>query len=135
MDKKLEKQLRLEPIVNEDRFIYPEKEFSTAIPQFEPALNWYQTSDGYILALEMLGVGEEDVRLEISEDRLFVQNVSSQFGLPEDAVPVTVEFTPVYFKRMIQLPTGKLDLSRISWRLKNGILLISLPFKEQKVVN
>ena len=95
-----------------------------------PAVNVKELSDQFILEMTIPGLSKKEVNISIEEDKMVI---SSNMAEREDTPTFTLrEFNFGDFKRTFILPDS-INKDKITASFKNGILLISLAKKEEKV--
>ena len=95
---------------------------------FEPAADVVEKPDGLYLAIDMPGVDQKGLEVTIEEHVLHIRGTSAGSG--ETAPPVHREFECGDFERSFRL-TPDLDEARITASLRNGVLQIALPKREE----
>ena len=103
-----------------------QKEEST-IPArvFIPSADIYENQDTLTVILEMPGVEKDNVQIKVEEDVLKVEgrlDLSKYKGLQ----PLYIEYNVGDYTRTFQL-SSKVDQSKISADLKDGVLTLLLP--------
>jgi HSP20 family protein len=90
---------------------------------WRPAADIYRTPEGWVVKLELAGVRQEDVNVEVSGSELFVSGVRRDRFVEEGWTHHSMEITYSHFERVIELPC---DLSRasVSIETRNGLLLL-----------
>jgi len=107
-----------------------QKEEST-IPArvFVPSADIYENEDTLTVILEMPGVEKNNVQIKIEDDVLKVEgrlDLSKYKGLQ----PLYIEYNVGDYTRSFQL-SSKVDQSKITADLKNGVLTLTLPKVEE----
>ena len=107
-----------------------QKEEST-IPArvFVPSADIYENEDTLTVILEMPGVEKNNVQIKIEDDILKVDgrlDLSKYKGLQ----PLYIEYNVGDYTRSFQL-SSKVDQSKITADLKNGVLTLTLPKVEE----
>jgi len=93
-----------------------------------PGVNIYETKDGYVLEAEMPGVNREglEIMLEGSEITL----VGRRHLEPVSGMPLFRESHVADFRRVFELDPA-IDTARISARMDQGVLTLTLPKSER----
>jgi HSP20 family protein len=91
-------------------------------------VNIWETNDGYNAALLAPGIDEQSLNVTVHEDTLGVEGELT-FPAPEGAHMVWQEFTPVKFRRSLQLGSA-VDPTRVEATYQNGVLFVSMPKAE-----
>lgn len=93
--------------------------------EWQPALDVYESADGFLLVFALPGVRAEDVEAMV-EDRSFVVTGTRHVPLPEGVRAHLIESARGYFERRIRLPANS-DLTGLRTELTNGQLLVQVP--------
>lgn len=100
---------------------------------FKPRVDIRESKKDYVIEVDVPGVDDKDVTLEILDDKLFVQGEKSH--RKEDKNDKEgyhlVERSYGSFRRVLNLP-GDADRDNVDARFKNGVLEITIPKKELK---
>ena len=94
-----------------------------------PAVNIFETKDGFVLEAEMPGVNKEG--LEITLDGSALTLVGRRSDVAPQTEPIYQESRPTHFRRVFELDPA-LDTAKIDARMEQGVLTLSLP-KTEKV--
>ena len=104
------------------------KDKTTDRPPVSPDVNIFETKDAFVLEAEMAGVNKEG--LEITLDG----NVLTFVGRRQDTTPATGvlyrESRQADYRRVFELDPS-IDTSRISAKMDQGILVLTLPKVER----
>jgi len=112
---------------NEDQVV---RENSRAERSYvSPAVNIFETKDGFVLEAEMPGVNKEG--LEITLDGSALTLVGRRSDVAPQTEPIYQESRPTHFRRVFELDPA-LDTAKIDARMEQGVLTLSLP-KTEKV--
>ena len=108
--------------------------FAADPEQGRSRLRFTKTSDGYELSVNMPGFGEEDVRLSVHEGVLSIKGESRLGRQDQEEVLVREraggsKIGVTRFERAVRLPED-IDERRVNARMKNGVLMVALPQKE-----
>jgi HSP20 family protein len=92
---------------------------------YVPYTDVYETEEALTVAMEVPGVGREDVAVEVKDDVLRVEGRIdfSKYGGLE---PVYTEYNVGHWTRSFAL-SDKVDQERIDARLEDGVLTLTLP--------
>lgn len=93
-----------------------------------PEVNIFETNDGYVLEAEMPGVNKEG--LEITLEGTEINLVGHRQVDPLNGEALFAESRPVDYRRVFELDPA-IDTSRISARMDQGVLTLTLPKSEQ----
>jgi HSP20 family protein len=94
----------------------------------KPTLDLSATDKEYTIAVEIPGVDEKDVKLEIANDTLTIRGEKKQEKEEKDKNYYRVERTYGSFQRVLSLPEDA-DQAGVKATFKRGILTISMPRK------
>jgi HSP20 family protein len=98
------------------------------VEYFSPVVNLHQDAEGFILEVEMPGVGKQGVEVTVEDGKLILGGhrtaAPSDFGRAVHRERRTGEY-----RRVFDLDPG-IDASRISARMEQGLLTIHLPKTE-----
>lgn len=96
---------------------------------FKPQLNIASDDQQYHISLEVPGLSEEDVILELNQDNtLSIRGEKSQEQETQDKRYYRIERSYGQFQRLLALPKDS-DTDKMRATLKNGVLEIVLPKK------
>jgi HSP20 family protein len=93
-----------------------------------PEVNIFETADGYVLEAEMPGVNKDG--LEITLEGTEITVVGHRKVEPLGGEALFVESRPADFRRVFELDPA-IDTSKISARMDQGVLTLTLPKSEQ----
>jgi len=118
---------RSDPFEFFDRFF----DFEPVMGRFprNPAVNAREDDKGYTIEVELPGLAEKDIKLEIKEGVLSLSTAKEEAG--EDSKPgkwLRRERREFTFERSFQLPED-VDAEQTRAKLKDGLLTIELPKK------
>jgi HSP20 family protein len=94
----------------------------------KPTLDLSATDKEYTIALEIPGVDEKDVKLEIANDTLTIRGEKKQEKEEKDKNYYRVERSFGSFQRVLSLPDDA-DQEGVKANFKRGVLTISMPRK------
>ncbi|AMM52876.1 hypothetical protein TH61_09855 [Rufibacter sp. DG15C] len=100
---------------------------------FTPQVDLWETKDAYEVELALPGVYKEDINVEFQEGVLTVSGERKPKENGQDLKFHKVESNFGKFSRSFQLPE-QVDASAIDAQFENGVLHISVPKVEEKVV-
>ncbi|ORJ59796.1 Hsp20/alpha crystallin family protein [Geothermobacter hydrogeniphilus] len=112
---------RMDEMSREDRALVEEK-LPEAIP-WQPLTDIYEDETQIVLCLELPGVPQEDITLQVEDHQLVV---AGERHLPQEEGFQRVEGNYGPFSRMFALPPG-ISEEEISARCENGVLRVVLP--------
>jgi HSP20 family protein len=92
-----------------------------------PIANIYGTKDGYVVEAEMPGVGKEDIEVTLDNNEVVI--VGRRRPEPSRGEAVYRESQDVDYRRAFELDPA-IDTGRISAKIEQGLLTLSLPKAE-----
>jgi HSP20 family protein len=107
-----------------------EKKQETTVPSraFLPVTDIFETDQALTVVLEMPGVAKDDVDISVQNDILTIEG-RIDFSKYEALQPVYTEYNIGHYVRSFQL-SSKIEQSRISAGLKDGVMTLVLPKAE-----
>ena len=108
-----------------------EKPQETTVPArfYQPNTDIFEEEGSLTLVMEMPGVQKENVDITIEKNVLEVEG-KIDFSKYQDLEPVYTEYNVGHYKRNFSLST-KIDQSKISAEMDNGLLTLVLPKAEE----
>ncbi|NMC49910.1 MAG: Hsp20/alpha crystallin family protein [Desulfovibrio sp.] len=100
-----------------------------ALPRVKPATDIIETEEGFLLLLDMPGVGKEHLIIDLNEDEIKISG-KAEWEAPEKRKLGHVEFGSGEYFRSFTL-SHIVDKDRIKATLKNGVLEVVLPKAEK----
>ncbi|GAA4305496.1 hypothetical protein GCM10023183_19750 [Nibribacter koreensis] len=100
---------------------------------FTPQVDLWETKEAYEVELALPGVNKEDIHVEFQEGILTVSGERKQREAAPEQKFYRVESNYGKFTRSFQLPE-QVDASAIDAQFENGVLHVSVPKVEEKVV-
>ena len=96
--------------------------------QWEPAVDVYRASWGWILKFDLAGVRMEDVHVHVTRRQVTVSGVRRDYMVEEGCRHYSMEISYSSFQRTIELPD---DVNRENLRMdyRDGILLVRIRTK------
>ncbi len=115
--------------VREKREVAAKEERTVPGRFYVPHTDVYETEDALTVAMEMPGVGREEVEIELKDDVLRVEGRIgfAKYGGME---PVYTEYNVGHYTRSFSL-SSKVDQERIGAQLEDGVLTLTLPKTEE----
>jgi len=95
-----------------------------------PALDVVESAEGYTVICDLPGVDPKDIDVNILDNVLTIKGEKKEVSESRDAKVYKKETWSGSFQRTLSLPTS-LDNSKVEAELKNGILRIVLPKREE----
>ena len=103
----------------------PQVRFSPLV--WEPAVDAYETKDGFVVIVELAGVRESDIRLSVERDVFTIEGVRTKAGgAGEKRAYHCMEITSGHFRKSMKLP-GAVDIDKIAASYEDGLVKIILP--------
>jgi HSP20 family molecular chaperone IbpA len=92
-----------------------------------PAVDIYETDDGLVLVADLPGVDKEGLSVRVDSGLLTLQG---KLGHPQRANAVYEEYGLLHYFREFRLGE-EVDQEKIGAELKNGVLTLQMPKREQ----
>lgn len=93
-----------------------------------PEVNIFETKDGYVLEAEMPGVSKEGLEITLEGTNMTIVGRRQAEPLPGESV--FHECPLVDYRRVFELDPA-IDASKVSARMEQGVLTLTLPKSEQ----
>ncbi len=93
-----------------------------------PEVNIFETKDGYVLEAEMPGVDKSGLEITLEGTEITIHGRRQAEALPGEAL--FRECSAADYRRVFELDPA-IDTSRISAKVEQGILTLSLPKSER----
>lgn len=97
---------------------------------WKPEVDIYEDAEGLYFQVELPGIEQENVEISVENDNLILKGKRPKPEL-ENKKYHRIERSYGEFQRMFNIPVN-VDGEKVKASLKNGILTISLPKKEEK---
>lgn len=98
---------------------------------WQPRVDMCETSEAFIVEVELPGVQREDVRIEVQDDTLYITGERRTNSERQERNYYRVERSYGRFERQLRLP-GTVDREAIRAEFDAGILVITLPKRERR---
>ena len=98
-------------------------------PAYVPRADIFETPEAFRVEAEMPGVDEKSVEATVQNRVLTIEGWTSG-AKPEGHEPLGLEFGGGRYRRDFTLPEA-VDCERIQARMKNGVLLVTIPKKDE----
>ena len=92
---------------------------------WQPKVDVYRCADGLLVKLELAGIAEQDLKISAHKDRLIVEGKRRDWCISNIEIPLSMEITYDWFKRVVPLPESIL-LDSIRTEYHEGMLLVYL---------
>jgi HSP20 family protein len=93
-----------------------------------PAVNIYETPEGYVLEAELPGVNKEGVSVQLEGNLLTLEGRRPAPALPDTGFFYR-ETSAAHFRRVFEMDPA-IDTANISARMEQGVLTLTLPKAE-----
>lgn len=100
----------------------------------KPTVDIGSAEKAYTITVEVPGVNEDDVQLELVDDTLTIRGEKKRENTAKDKNYYCVERSYGAFRRVLSLPED-VDQDNIQASFKNGVLTITIPRKAQPASN
>lgn len=99
---------------------------------FSPSVNLAESENELEATIELPGMTEEDVDVNITRDGLVIRGEKRQERSEEDEERNYYhrECSYGYFQRTVPLPLGAVDVENVEARFENGVLTVRMPKRE-----
>ena len=115
--------------VQEKREVEKKQESTVPARTFVPTTDIFETEPSLTLVLEMPGVDKSNVDVSVEDGILTVQG-RLDFSKYQGLQPVYTEYNIGHYRRSFSL-SNKVDQSKISAEMKDGVLTLVLPKAEE----
>jgi HSP20 family protein len=92
---------------------------------WQPAVDVYQTRNGWLVKFDLAGVRPEDIRLHIDGSHLTVHGTRRDWSLEEGCSHFLMEIAYSRFERTVSLPAN-LERARVTMEHRHGMLLVRI---------
>jgi len=96
-----------------------------------PSVNIMDTEDSFEIEVAAPGMAKKDFKIELNNNILTISTENEDSEENDKENYTRKEFSYRSFLRSFRLPENKVDGNKINAKYKNGILLVSLPKKEE----
>ena len=115
--------------VQQKRAVEKKTEGTTPARVFVPVTDIFETSEALTVVLEMPGVDRNSIEVSVEDDIVTIAG-RIDFTKYEGMQPVYTEYNVGNYARSFQV-SNKIDQSRISAQMKDGVVTLVLPKAEQ----
>jgi HSP20 family protein len=115
--------------VQQKREIEKKTEGTTPGRTFVPVTDIFETPEALTVVLEMPGVDRNSIEANVEDDIVTIEG-RIDFSKYEGMQPVYTEYNVGHYARSFQI-SNKVDQSKISAQMKDGVVTIVLPKAEQ----
>ena len=96
-----------------------------------PAIEMFERENQLIVRAELPGMKREDVRVRVAGDTLVIEGERRAEGEQSRQGEHRSEWSYGHFQREIMIPS-EVDSSKLKARMHNGVLELTMPFKEER---
>lgn len=121
----------MKSVFENDTFIivnFEEKISSVTVSTFSPPIDIYENNNGIFIDIELPGIDKEHIKITLSQGKLIVKGEKHFNKEYQKHKFYLLERPYGIFNRIFALPSNA-DIDKIDARLKDGILKISIPYK------
>lgn len=97
--------------------------------QWSPPVDIYETGEAFVMLVEVPGVDQEDIALEISDDTLVMRGERPLNTVDPSLSYHRIERANGVFQRSFRLPTG-VDSEQVRAIYRDGVLEVVVPKRE-----
>jgi len=115
--------------VQQKREVEKKTEGTTPGRDFVPVTDIFETPEALTVVLEMPGVDRDSLEANVENDVVTIQG-RIDFSKYEGMQPVYTEYNVGHYARSFEV-SNKIDQSKISAQMKDGVVTIVLPKAEQ----
>jgi HSP20 family protein len=92
---------------------------------WQPRVDVYRCNEGWLVKVELAGVAQQDIRIEVAHDSLTIEGQRKDWCVPDTSESLSMEISYDRFKRTIRLPEV-IRTEDIRTDYREGMLLIYL---------
>lgn len=96
---------------------------------FAPAVDLHETSENFLISIDVPGIDHKDIKIDVEKGRLTVSGERTREEKKDDGMFKRYERSYGTFTRSFQLPQN-IDEEKIQARTENGVLEILVPKAE-----
>ena len=115
--------------VQQKREVEKKTEGTTPARVFVPVTDIFETAEALTVVLEMPGVDRNNLEASVEDDVVTIEG-RIDFSKYEGMQPVYTEYNVGHYARSFEI-SDKIDQSKISAQMKDGVVTIVLPKAEQ----
>lgn len=94
-----------------------------------PQVDVFENAEGITLHADMPGVSRDRLGVQVDGDTLLIEG-DAQISMPEGMEAIYADIRATYYRRSFTL-SNELDTGRIDANLKDGILVVNIPKREE----
>ena len=123
-------RLFFDDILGRDFFNWENSNYSTTSTTL-PSVNIKETADNYEVEVAAPGMDKNDFKITLDGNKLIISSVKEQEQTSGDENYSRREFSYQSFQRSFELPKNVVDEDKIKARYEKGLLLLSIPKREE----
>jgi HSP20 family protein len=123
-------RLFFDDIFGRDFFNWENNNYSTTSTTL-PSVNIKETSDNYEVEVAAPGMNKNDFKITLDGNQLTISSVKENEQTTGNENYSRREFSYQSFQRSFELPKNVVDEDKIIARYENGLLLLSIPKREE----
>jgi HSP20 family protein len=123
-------RLFFDDIFGRDFFNWENNNYSTTSTTL-PCVNIKETAENYEVEVAAPGMDKNDFKITLDGNQLFISSVKENEQTTGDENFSRREFSYQSFQRSFELPKNVVDEDKIIARYENGLLLLSIPKREE----
>jgi HSP20 family protein len=120
----------IDNFLSRDWLDWNESNFSTTNSTL-PAVNIRENDESFMIEMAAPGLSKENFKVNLDRNRLVISSELSEEKNVGDEKYSRREFSYQSFQRSFALPEGTVDGDKISAKYNNGILIVSIPKREE----
>jgi HSP20 family protein len=98
--------------------------------EFSPAMDVVENEDGFLVSVDLPGVDRKDLEISVADNVLTIKGEKKDHRENKESKLYRKETWEGSFQRTLSLPHG-VDANKIDAKMRDGVLAISLPKKEE----
>ena len=107
----------------------PEQQAREQERTIRPPVDIFEDGSGITVQADMPGVSKDRLDIQIDKDSLSIEG-RAELSMPEGMEPLYADVRSTLYRRSFSL-SGELDGERVDARLKDGVLTLHIPKREQ----
>lgn len=123
-------RLFFEDVFGRELFNWENKNFSNTSTTL-PSVNIKETAENYEVEVAAPGMDKNDFKVTLDGNLLLISSMKEQEQTSQEESFTRREFCYQSFQRSFELPKNVVDEDKISARYENGLLLLSIPKREE----
>ena len=116
-----------------DSFLPKSYDWSSTSAATRPAVNVEESDKDYLISVAAPGLAKEDLKISVNDGVLTISSENKEEKNEEKDNYIRKEFAYSTFERSFTLP-DETDAEKINAKYKNGVLKVSIPKAEAKVI-